>query len=65
MADQHLFIEKKVEKQRTVTSVHELDGQERTEEMSRMLSGAEITELTLQHAEELLTLARDRKLTMR
>ncbi|MBZ5201368.1 DNA repair protein RecN [Planomicrobium chinense] len=65
MADQHLFIEKKVEKQRTVTAVHELDGQERTEEMSRMLSGAEITELTLQHAEELLTLARDRKLTMR
>lgn len=65
MADQHLFIEKKVEKQRTTTAVHELDGHERTEEMSRMLSGAEITELTLQHAEELLTLARDRKLAMR
>ncbi|GKW44391.1 DNA repair protein RecN [Planococcus sp. NCCP-2050] len=65
MADQHLFIEKKVEKQRTTTAVHELEGYERTEEMSRMLSGAEITDLTLQHAEELLTLARDRKLTMR
>ena len=65
MADQHLFIEKRVEKQRTTTAVHELNGQERTEEMSRMLSGAEITELTLQHAEELLTLAHDRKLTMK
>ncbi|MDN7240506.1 DNA repair protein RecN [Planococcus sp. N028] len=65
MADQHLFIEKRVEKQRTITAVHELSGQERTEEMSRMLSGAEITELTLQHAEELLTLAHDRKLTMK
>lgn len=65
MADQHLFIEKKVEKQRTTTAVHELDGHERTEEMSRMLSGAEITDLTLQHAEELLMLARDRKLAMR
>ncbi|MGO1059108.1 DNA repair protein RecN [Planococcus sp. FY231025] len=65
MADQHLFIEKKVEKQRTTTAVHELDGHERTEEMSRMLSGAEITDLTLQHAEELLTLAKDRKLAMR
>lgn len=65
MADQHLFIEKKVGKQRTTTAVHELDGQERTEEMSRMLSGAEITDLTLQHAEELLTLAKDRKLSLR
>ncbi|TWT09159.1 DNA repair protein RecN [Planomicrobium sp. CPCC 101079] len=65
MADQHLFIEKRVENQRTITAVNELSGRERTEEMSRMLSGAEITDLTLQHAEELLTLAHDRKLAMR
>lgn len=65
MADQHLFIEKKVDKQRTTTAVTELDGRERTEEMSRMLSGAEITDLTLQHAEELLSLAADRKLMMK
>lgn len=65
MADQHLFIEKKVGKQRTTTAVHELGGPERTEEMSRMLSGAEITDLTLQHAEELLKLAHDRKTSMR
>lgn len=65
MADQHLFIEKKVDKQRTTTAVTELDGRERTEEMSRMLSGAEITDLTLQHAEELLSLAADRKLLMK
>ncbi len=30
----------------------------RTEELSRMLSGAETTPLTLKHAEELLTLGR-------
>lgn len=65
MADQHLFIEKKVSKERTTTSVEELTGRKRTEEMSRMLSGAEITELTLQHAEELLTLAKDRKILMK
>ncbi|RNF41082.1 DNA repair protein RecN [Planococcus salinus] len=65
MADQHLFIEKRIDKNRTTTAVHELDGQERKEEMSRMLSGAEITELTLQHAEELLSLAHDRKLLMK
>lgn len=65
MADQHLFIEKKVSKERTTTAVKELTGRKRTEEMSRMLSGAEITELTLQHAEELLSLANDRKLLMK
>lgn len=65
MADQHLFIEKRIEKKRTLTAVHELDGRERTEEMSRMLSGAEITELTLQHANELLKLAKERKHAMR
>lgn len=64
MADQHLFIEKHVEKQRTTTAVSELDGEERTEEMSRMMSGAEITDLTLQHASELLALAKDRKRAM-
>ncbi|MGM0898134.1 MAG: DNA repair protein RecN [Bacillota bacterium] len=64
MADQHLFIEKKVSKERTTTAVKELTGRKRTEEMSRMLSGAEITDLTLQHAEELLSLAKDRKLLM-
>lgn len=64
MADQHLFIEKRVEKQRTTTAVSELDGEERTEEMSRMMSGAEITDLTLQHASELLALAKDRKRAM-
>lgn len=64
MADQHLFIEKRVEKQRTTTAVSELDGEERTEEMSRMMSGAEITDLTLQHASELLALAKDRKHAM-
>ncbi|MBT2582272.1 DNA repair protein RecN [Planococcus sp. ISL-109] len=65
MADQHLFIEKKVSKERTTTAVKELTGRKRTEEMSRMLSGAEITDLTMQHAEELLTLAKDRKLLMK
>ncbi|WP_088006381.1 DNA repair protein RecN [Indiicoccus explosivorum] len=65
MADQHLFIEKRVERERTVTTVEELGGKERTNEMSRMLSGAEVTDLTLQHAQELLTLAEERKASMR
>ena len=65
MADHHYFIKKQVEKNRTFTTLTEIVGQERTEELSRMLSGIEITELTLQHASELLKLADERKQKMR
>lgn len=38
----------------TRTNVRLLDGQERTEELARMLGGMEITENTLRHAQEML-----------
>ncbi|WP_246944610.1 DNA repair protein RecN [Bacillus pinisoli] len=57
MADQHLFIEKKTNNDRTKTSVKKLNTSEQTKEIARMISGVEITELTIQHAKELLTLA--------
>lgn len=65
MADHHYFIKKEVEQNRTFTTLTEIVEQERTEELSRMLSGIEITELTLQHANELLKLAEERKQKMR
>ncbi|MGN7387789.1 DNA repair protein RecN [Sporosarcina sp. SAFN-015] len=65
MADHHLHIRKDVKMNRTTTSVAEITDLERTKELSRMLSGAEITPLTLQHAEELLTMADERKTTFR
>lgn len=65
MADHHYFIKKEVEQNRTFTTLTEIVEQERTEELSRMLSGIEITELTLQHANELLKLADERKQKMR
>ena len=45
---------KEVEHDRTFTSLLEIDTNARIEEISRMMSGAEITDLTLQHATELL-----------
>lgn len=65
MADHHYFIKKQVEQNRTFTTLTEIVGEARTEELSRMISGIEITELTLQHAQELLTLADERKQQMR
>ncbi|NLY80259.1 MAG: DNA repair protein RecN [Lysinibacillus sp.] len=65
MADQHYLITKQVEKNRTHTTVQHIDDNHRVEEISRMMSGAEITELTLQHARELLQMANDKKLEIK
>ncbi|QBO36757.1 DNA repair protein RecN [Periweissella cryptocerci] len=61
MADQHFFIEKKIIGKRTETSLTVLEDDQRAQEIARMLSGTEVTELALANAEELLKLARARK----
>lgn len=65
MADHHYYIKKQVEDDRTFTTVSEIRGEERIEEVSRMMSGAEITDLTLQHASELIEMARLRKMEIK
>ena len=58
MADTHYLIQKNQQGERTRTEVVTLDEQQRVEEVARMLSGAELTETTLRHAEEMLERAR-------
>ena len=53
-ADHHYLIEKKTVGGRTRTSVRHIAGDERTEEVARMLSGAKVTESSLKHAEQML-----------
>ena len=53
-ADHHYLIEKKASAGRTRTSIHEITGADRTEEIARMLSGAKLTETSLKHAEQLI-----------
>ncbi len=53
-ADHHYRIEKKVAGGRTKTSVRNITGDERTEEVARMLSGAKVTESSLKHAEQMI-----------
>ncbi|MDT2827590.1 MAG: DNA repair protein RecN [Enterococcus viikkiensis] len=57
-ADHQLFIRKEIANGRTLTKVEELTENERTEEIARMLAGTEITDLTVEHAKELLQLAK-------
>ena len=53
-ADQHFVIEKKEHAGRTRTSVRPVTGDERTEEVARMLSGAKLTETSRKHAEQMI-----------
>ncbi|WP_409289181.1 DNA repair protein RecN [Peribacillus sp. SCS-37] len=57
MADTHLFISKQTKSGRTKTKVAPLTQEEKIREIGRMISGVEITELTKEHAKELLHLA--------
>jgi DNA repair protein RecN (Recombination protein N) len=59
-ADQHLRTEKRVEGDRTVTSVTALGKEERAREIARMLGGESVTDTSLQHALELIAQARGR-----
>jgi len=56
--DKHMYVSKKVVKGRTVTSVEELDEEQKTEEISRMLGGVHLTETTRKHAREMIHQAR-------
>lgn len=53
-ADHHYLIEKKSSADRTRTSVRLITGEERTEEVARMLSGAKLTDTSRKHAEQML-----------
>jgi DNA repair protein RecN (Recombination protein N) len=53
-ADHHYSVEKRSVKGRTVAQLAELDSAGRTREIGRMLSGAELTEEALRHAEQLI-----------
>jgi DNA repair protein RecN (Recombination protein N) len=53
-ADHHYVIEKKERNGRTRTSIRAVVGEERTEEVARMLSGAKLTDTSRKHAEQMI-----------
>lgn len=63
MADTHLYISKHMENERTKTNVKPLEDEEKVREIGRMISGVEMTDLTKQHAKELLDLAASLKIS--
>jgi DNA repair protein RecN (Recombination protein N) len=53
-ADHHYLIEKREAGGRAKATVREVSGEERTEEVARMLSGAKLTETSRKHAEQMI-----------
>jgi len=53
-ADHHYLIEKREAGGRAKTTVRQITGEERTEEVARMLSGAKLTETSRKHAEQMI-----------
>jgi DNA repair protein RecN (Recombination protein N) len=57
-ADQHFLIDKRESSGRTKTQVRLLDEEAHTHEVARMLSGATVTETSLQHAAQMVAASR-------
>ena len=60
-ADEHYYIEKNVDKERTFTSITKLDREFKKNEIARLISGSRITEKTVEHADEILEIAKESK----
>ncbi len=57
-ADQHFLIDKREADGRTKTQIRLLDDRARTHEVARMVSGARVTETSLQHAAQMIAASR-------
>jgi len=57
-ADQHFLIDKRESDGRSKIKVSLLDDQARTQEVARMVSGAKVTETSLQHAAQMIAASR-------
>ncbi|MGD8191531.1 DNA repair protein RecN [Brevibacillus ginsengisoli] len=61
LADAHLLIQKQMDEQETSTQVTLLQGEDRVNELARMLGGAVVTDKTKEHAREMIQLGKERK----
>ena len=61
MADSHYEIRKTAKENRTVTQIKRLSEEQMTDELARLLGGAEITEAVRQNAREMRALAAEKK----
>ena len=61
MADAHFYISKETKNNKTFTTIDEINNEAKHDEIARMSSGIDLTQASLENAEEMLTNARKRK----
>lgn len=61
MADAHFYISKETKDNKTFSTIKQIDYSARLAEIARMSSGSDLTQVSLENAEEMLTNARQRK----
>jgi DNA repair protein RecN (Recombination protein N) len=54
LAHHHFSVRKRQEKGRTLTEVHSLDADARTEEIASLLAGETVSDTARQHAQQML-----------
>ncbi|CEI73689.1 MULTISPECIES: DNA repair protein RecN [Romboutsia] len=57
-ADTHYCIEKSTDNERTFTTIRKLDKDQKRDEIARLIAGSNITEKTIEHASEIIELAK-------
>lgn len=57
-ADTHYCIEKSTSNERTFTTIEKLDHSQKRDEIARLIAGSNITEKTIEHANEIIELAK-------
>ncbi|MGL6105392.1 DNA repair protein RecN [Romboutsia sp.] len=57
-ADTHYCIEKSTSHERTFTTINKLNHEQKRDEIARLISGSNITEKTMEHASEIIQLAK-------
>lgn len=64
LSDSHYLVYKKSLKESTYSKVKKLTGEEKSEEIAKMLGGTEVTEITLEHSKEIINMADNKKNTI-
>lgn len=61
MSDNHYLVEKKVVNEKTYTNVININNEQKVLEIAKMTGGAEVTKLTIEHAEEMIKIVEKNK----
>lgn len=61
MSDNHYLVEKKVVNEKTFTNVININNEQKVLEIAKMTGGAQVTKLTIEHAEEMINFVEKNK----